>query len=101
MGPLKQYSAEKVDGPLTVTIYPGADGRFTLYDDDGVTFNYERGEFNRVDMSWDDRTRRLSINPRNGAKLWNTISPKFDIKLAGSAEVKHLRFTGTPDVVRF
>jgi alpha-glucosidase/alpha-D-xyloside xylohydrolase len=101
MGPLKQYSAEKVDGPLTVTIYPGADGRFTLYDDDGVTFNYERGEFNRVDMSWDDRRRRLSINPRNGAKLWNTISPKFDIKLAGSAEVKHLRFAGTPDVVRF
>jgi alpha-glucosidase/alpha-D-xyloside xylohydrolase len=101
MGPLKQYSTEKVDGPLTVTIYPGDDGRFTLYDDDGVTFNYEKREFNRVDLSWDDRTRRLTVTPRNGAKLWNTISRKFDIKLAGSAEVKHLRFTGTPEVIRF
>jgi alpha-glucosidase/alpha-D-xyloside xylohydrolase len=101
LGPVKQYSTEKVDGPLTVTIYPGADGRFTLYDDDGVTFNYEKGELNRVDLFWDDRTRRLTVTPRNGAKLWNTISRQFDIKLAGSAEVKHLRFTGTPEVVRF
>ena len=45
IGPVKQYVDEKVDAPLELRIYPGSDGRFVLYDDDGVSFDYERGEF--------------------------------------------------------
>ena len=45
MGPVKQYTAEKVEGPITVTVYPGADGTFLLYEDDGSSFNYRKGEW--------------------------------------------------------
>ena len=42
MGPVKQYTGEQVDGPLTVHVYPGADGAFLLYEDDGQSFDYRR-----------------------------------------------------------
>src|SRR5439155_6015614 len=42
-GPVKQYAAEKAAGPLTMVIYPGADGAFDLFEDDGRSFDYERG----------------------------------------------------------
>lgn len=44
MGPVKQYTAEIVDEPVTLWIYPGADGKFALYEDDGKTFNFRNGE---------------------------------------------------------
>src|SRR5262249_5825636 len=42
MGPVKQYTGEKVDGALTLTIYPGADALTAIYDDDGASFNYRK-----------------------------------------------------------
>ena len=41
MGPVKQYTGEKVDAPLELLIYPGADGQFVLYEDDGISFEFE------------------------------------------------------------
>jgi alpha-glucosidase (family GH31 glycosyl hydrolase) len=38
MGPMRQYTSDPVEGPLTLTVYPGADGSFQLYEDDGMTF---------------------------------------------------------------
>jgi Domain of unknown function (DUF5110) len=40
MGPVKQYTAEKVDGQLDLWVHPGVDGAFSLYEDDGETFDY-------------------------------------------------------------
>jgi alpha-glucosidase (family GH31 glycosyl hydrolase) len=61
MGPVKQYVEERVDGPLTVNVYPGADGSFFLYEDDGRSFNYRRGEWSGVEMKWNDARRTLSL----------------------------------------
>jgi alpha-glucosidase/alpha-D-xyloside xylohydrolase len=58
-GPVKQYAAEHSAEPVRLTIYPGADGRFQLYDDDGLSFGYEKGMFSAVDLKWDDATRTL------------------------------------------
>jgi alpha-glucosidase/alpha-D-xyloside xylohydrolase len=44
-GPVRQYTAEKVDGPLTLTVYPGAGGSGFLYEDDGETFDFRQGAF--------------------------------------------------------
>ena len=55
MGPVKQYVDEPVDGPLTLVVYPGADGAFALYEDDGKSFDYRQGEWMRIAMTW---TRR-------------------------------------------
>ena len=46
---------------MTLTVYPGADGAFTLYDDDGLTFNYEHGDFQEIAMRWEDANRTLTL----------------------------------------
>ena len=66
-GPEIQYTSENLDGPLTLTVYTGADGAFTLYGDAGTTYAYERGEFATVPITWDDSARTLTIGARQGA----------------------------------
>ena len=62
LGPVKQYTSEKVDGPLSVTIYPGADGSFLLYEDDGRSFNCRKGDWMGIKMAWSDSRRVLSLH---------------------------------------
>ncbi|MDE6631931.1 MAG: DUF5110 domain-containing protein, partial [Muribaculaceae bacterium] len=52
--------------PLTIDIYPGRDAEFTLYDDDGETYDFEKGEFTRIKMSWDDNKNELTIADAEG-----------------------------------
>ena len=65
-GPAVQHTAEALDGPITLNVYLGADGSFELYDDAGTTYGYERGEFSRTPISWNQRTGVLSIGARQG-----------------------------------
>ena len=58
-GPVKQYVTELSGEPVRLTVYPGADGRFQLYDDDGLSFTYENGAFGAVDLRWDNATQTL------------------------------------------
>jgi len=66
VGPQIQYTAEKAPDPITLYVYTGSDGAFTLYEDDGVTYGYERGEFSRIALRWDDAARALTIGRRAG-----------------------------------
>ncbi len=66
-GPAVQYSAEQPWTDLEVRVYPGADGRFTLYEDEGDSYNYERGIYSEIDFSWDDAARCLTIGARRGS----------------------------------
>jgi len=68
-GPVKQYVAEPSTEPVHLTIYPGADGSFQLYDDDGQSFAYEKGAFNLVDLKWDDAAQTLHYNFASGGSL--------------------------------
>jgi alpha-glucosidase (family GH31 glycosyl hydrolase) len=52
LGPVKQVTGEIVDEPLSVSIYPGADASFLLYEDDGASFNYRPGEWMGIQMAW-------------------------------------------------
>jgi alpha-D-xyloside xylohydrolase len=62
-----QYIGEKPADPITLYVYAGANGRFTLYEDQGTTFDYEKGAFSEIPMQWDDRTHTLTIGERSGA----------------------------------
>lgn len=66
-GPALQYVDEKPADPLTVFVYAGADGAFTIYEDDGVSYGYEKGMFTRIELRWDDRLRTLKIGAREGS----------------------------------
>ena len=93
--PIRQYSDEPVDAALTLIVYPGADGTSTLYDDDGMSFDYKRGAFMRLTMSWQDtgRTLRLSLAP--GSQMIGSPSRVIDVRLAGNPRTQSVRFDGS------
>jgi alpha-D-xyloside xylohydrolase len=66
-GPAVQYIAEKSSDPITLYVYAGADGEFTLYEDQGTTFDYEKGAFAQIPMRWDDKSQTLTLCARTGA----------------------------------
>ncbi|WP_140984804.1 TIM-barrel domain-containing protein [Asticcacaulis tiandongensis] len=67
MGPVTQYVDEKPDAPLTINVYTGADGAFSLYEDDGVTNAYQKaGAHSRINFSYDDKSGVLTIAAREG-----------------------------------
>ncbi len=67
VGPSVQYATEKPWNDLQIRIYPGADGKFTLYEDEGDNYNYEKGKYTIIRMTWDDRNRELTIDSRQGS----------------------------------
>jgi alpha-glucosidase (family GH31 glycosyl hydrolase) len=69
LGPVKQFTSEKVEEPLSVTVYPGADASFLLYEDDGTSFNYRRGEWMGIQMSWNDTTKKLNLHLVSGSRM--------------------------------
>ncbi|NLT51641.1 MAG: DUF5110 domain-containing protein [Ignavibacteria bacterium] len=66
MGPEIQYAAEKTD-PVEIRIFPGADGEFTLYEDENDSYNYEKGMFSTIKFEWNEENKTLIINKRNGS----------------------------------
>ena len=65
-GPDVQYSTEKPWDNLELRIYPGADGDFTLYEDENDNYNYEKGAYSTIAMHWDDATKTLTLANRSG-----------------------------------
>jgi alpha-glucosidase/alpha-D-xyloside xylohydrolase len=99
LGPVKQYVEEKSDEPLTVDIYPGAGGSFTLYEDDGRSFNYRRGEWMGIEMAWNDAQRVLRMKLATGSKMLPPLRRAMQIKVA--EKQKEVEFNGRPLEVRF
>lgn len=65
-GPDREYTTEKAADPTTVIVYAGANGQFSLYEDDGLSYGYERGEFARIPLSWNEASRTLTLGTRTG-----------------------------------
>jgi alpha-D-xyloside xylohydrolase len=66
MGPLLQYSDEKPADPIELRIYAGANGAFTLYEDENDSYRYEKGAYATIPLAWDEATRTLTIGARKG-----------------------------------
>lgn len=79
MGPQKQYSWQESNEPIEIRIYPGADGEFVLYDDEGDNYNYEDGAYSTIALRWDDRHRTLHIGERKGAYKGMRENIEFNI----------------------
>lgn len=67
MGPDEQYASEKVSGPIELRIYTGADATFDLYDDEGDNYNYEKGVYSIIPISWNEKEQKLTIGKRTGS----------------------------------
>jgi alpha-glucosidase (family GH31 glycosyl hydrolase) len=92
LGPVKQFAGEKVDEPLSISIYPGADASFLLYEDDGASFNYRKGEWTGIQMDWNDARKILSLQLASGSRMLPSASRAFKIKMAGTT--RNVAFDG-------
>jgi len=66
LGPKVEWTGENPQEPLTVHVFPGADGAFSLYEDQGADMSYTREQFTHIPLRWDDKARRLTIGRREG-----------------------------------
>ena len=78
MGPVIQYATEKND-PIEIRIYPGADCKFTLYEDENDNYNYEKGKYSTIIFKWDDAKKTLTIGDRKGSFPGMIAEHKFNI----------------------
>ena len=79
-----QYATEKKWDDLEIRIYPGADGKFVLYEDENDNYNYEKGVYSTITFNWDDKKKLLTINDRTGTFPGMLESRKFNIVLVSS-----------------
>lgn len=93
LGPDMQYTGEKQWDHLEILLYPGADGDFTLYEDEGDTYNYEHGKYTTISFHWNDRTRTLTIGDRQGNYPGMLSTRKFTIVLPDGTS-KTVDYTG-------
>ena len=66
MGPDLQYAGEKPADPIELRVYRGADGSFTLYEDEGDSYRYEKGAYTTIPIRWTEASRTLTIADRSG-----------------------------------
>ena len=81
LGPEMQYVGEKAWDNLEIRVYPGANASFTLYEDEGDNYNYEKGVYSTITFSWNDKARKLTIGARKGEFPGMLKSRQFTIIL--------------------
>lgn len=99
MGPLRQYTSEVVDGPITVTVFPGYDGFSSLYEDDGETFNFRNGQYMRLEMRWQEKARKLTLTLARNSRMLRPTPLQLQVKMAGAEHAKQVEFNGDPVVI--
>jgi alpha-glucosidase/alpha-D-xyloside xylohydrolase len=101
LGPVKQFTGEAVDDPLTLQVYPGANGSLMLYDDDGVSFGYRTGDWMGVEVGWDDPARRLSLRLADGSRMRPPGGRRVAVRVVPRGETRTVVFAGDPLEVRW
>ncbi|MDR3693875.1 TIM-barrel domain-containing protein [Mucilaginibacter sp.] len=110
MGPFQQYTSEKSLKNIELRIYPGADGTFTLYEDENDNYNYEKGVYSTIEFKWNDKTKTLTIDSRKRSYPGMIKNRTFNVILVSSNHGtgagiiqpdKAITYTGLKKVVKF
>ena len=88
LGPVRQFTGQFPDAPYTIHVYPSADAAFTLYEDAGDGYAYERGEYALIHIRWDESQQQLTVLPREGSFPTMTASRELTIHIYTDAGMK-------------
>ena len=97
MGPFIQYSTEKPADPIELRVYPGADGSFTLYEDENDNYDYEKGVYATITFHWNNAKHQLTIDDRKGSFPGMLKERTFDIVIVGKGHGTGVGVTDNPD----
>jgi alpha-D-xyloside xylohydrolase len=99
VGPEIQYTSQKPADPITLMIFAGKDGSFTLYEDENTNYNYEKGAYALIPFSYDEASKMLVIGTRKGQFTGMIAKRTFNIVLVTPGQPGKLKFDVTPDKV--
>jgi alpha-glucosidase (family GH31 glycosyl hydrolase) len=104
LDPVRQFTSQPVNEPTTLRIFPGANGSFTLYDDDGQSLDYKTADDAKavwIQFRWDDSAKRLTAQRGERMKSWTAAPRKFAVEIVGSGKSQPLEFRGEPVTLAF
>ena len=93
LGPDVQYANENKFDNIDLVVYPGANATFTLYEDEGDNYNYEKGQYSTIQLTWNDRSKTLTIGKREGSFPGMIATRTFNVKVIGGT-TKTVTYTG-------
>jgi alpha-D-xyloside xylohydrolase len=96
LGPAIEYAGQASD-PIELRVYPGADGNFTLYEDEGDSYRYTNGAYATIAMHWNDATRTLTLSKRAGRFNGMTAKHLFNVVVVAAGHGVGGVVTPTPD----
>lgn len=98
-GPEIQFTSEKTADPIRLFVYTGSDGKFTLYEDENINYNYEKGKFSTIEFDYNEKEKTLTINERHGEFDGMLNSRTFEIKWITKNNHSAMEFNSKPDNV--
>lgn len=100
--PIRQYTSEIVNEPTTLKIFPGADGAYTLYEDDGISLDYLAGKATWTSMIWKDKLKQLTIEPDVSKGKTNRYNKRiFRIEIMPEGITRTVTYSGKPVTTTF
>jgi alpha-D-xyloside xylohydrolase len=95
--PVAQYTGEKPHDPITLYVYAGQDGVFSLYEDEGTNYNYEQGAFSRIPITWNQASQTLTIGKRQGSFPGMLQQRTFNVIFVSKDKPVGFAFEGNAD----
>ena len=95
LAPVMQYASERPWDNLEIIVYPGDNGSFTLYEDEGDNYNYEKGAYSTITMTWDEKNHTLTFHPREGSYAGMLQTRIFSVRMAGKKTVTNVTYDGS------
>ena len=99
LGPEMQYVGEKKWDNLEMRVYPGANGSFVLYEDEGDNYNYEKGAYATITFQWNDSKKVLTIGDRQGNYPGMLKTRTFTIVMPNGQQ-KQVEYSGSKTEIR-
>jgi alpha-glucosidase/alpha-D-xyloside xylohydrolase len=100
LGPVKQFTSEKTDEPLSISVFPGNNASFLLYEDDGVSFGYRKGEWMGLNLSWNNQERVLTLSLAAGSRLLHPGPRILRARALPARDFRTVHFEGRPLKIR-
>ena len=94
MAPVMMYAEESKWDNLDIIVYPGADAEFVLYEDEGDSYNYEKGAYSTITFKWNDRQKKLTVGAVQGEFPGMLKTRKFNVRIAGQDSKITIEYKG-------
>lgn len=96
VGPVIEYATEATSTDLTLYVYEGRNGQFSLYEDENINYNYEKGAFANTSFIYNDAEKTVTITNRSGSFDGITSERKIGVILFGKAKSQNLNLNAAP-----